>query len=437
MKRMKQSWRVSGCILLVLSMLLLLPACAQGTAPGIVGSLQNPAAPGGYASVVSLGDGFLAAGTGGRLDKIRADGEVTPLEVPTKENLLDIFHQEGLTLVCGENGTLLYSREGQPFQQSFVKETGAISQLAAFQGRFYACADKGRILVSDDGQTWTAQKIEIDSDFLGIAANEQCLMAVTRETDLLTSTDGQEWKTINFNEKYDGFYDRRTFTGICSLGDTLFIYGQMEDRPGEPYVMFTEAADVWFFKALTNINGKEFSNFMPLSIRAVGLVGDQLAAVCDKGRLLTITECTVCNQMSESEGAQWNDIAMRDGQVLLVGQDFQWKCIEETEIIQSAIGPEQARMDIQDGAAVVDVRSAEERAGGYIPGSLHIPLAELETRLPAEVPEKDQEIIFYCASGGRAQTALEQARALGYQIVYNLGGLSDWPYETEKDTSSS
>ncbi|HCC35092.1 MAG TPA: hypothetical protein DEQ02_05455 [Ruminococcaceae bacterium] len=49
------------------------------------------------------------------------------------------------------------------------------------------------------------------------------------------------------------------------------------------------------------------------------------------------------------------------------------------------------------------------------------------------VPDKSREIIFYCAAGGRAQTALEQALDLGYETVYNLGGISDWPYEIEKE----
>ena len=72
-------------------------------------------------------------------------------------------------------------------------------------------------------------------------------------------------------------------------------------------------------------------------------------------------------------------------------------------------------------------------ADGYIPGSIHIPLAEVEAKLPEVAPDHNTEIIFYCASGKRSQKATELAVEMGYAKVYNLGGLSDWPYEIVKD----
>ena len=84
---------------------------------------------------------------------------------------------------------------------------------------------------------------------------------------------------------------------------------------------------------------------------------------------------------------------------------------------------------MQNGAVIVDVREAAELdQDGYITGSIHIPLGDISKTLPELVPDTGTEIIFYCAKGARAQQALEQAQALGYEKVYNLGGLSDWPY---------
>lgn len=45
-------------------------------------------------------------------------------------------------------------------------------------------------------------------------------------------------------------------------------------------------------------------------------------------------------------------------------------------------------------AAVLDVRPAEEYAAGHIPGSISVPLAELEQRL-GELP-RDVEVVAYC-----------------------------------------
>ncbi len=48
---------------------------------------------------------------------------------------------------------------------------------------------------------------------------------------------------------------------------------------------------------------------------------------------------------------------------------------------------------------LLNVRRPDERARGFIPGSLHIPLDELRRRV-SELPH-DREIITYCQSGQR------------------------------------
>ena len=40
-------------------------------------------------------------------------------------------------------------------------------------------------------------------------------------------------------------------------------------------------------------------------------------------------------------------------------------------------------------------------------------------------------IFVYCRSGRRSVTASEALVKLGYTKVYNLGGIINWPYETE------
>lgn len=68
---------------------------------------------------------------------------------------------------------------------------------------------------------------------------------------------------------------------------------------------------------------------------------------------------------------------------------------------------------------VVDVRRAEERAKGHIPGSLHIPLDELRQRMN-ELP-KDKEIIASCQSGQRSYFACRLLVQHGFK-VRNLAG---------------
>lgn len=76
---------------------------------------------------------------------------------------------------------------------------------------------------------------------------------------------------------------------------------------------------------------------------------------------------------------------------------------------------------------VVDVRSTEEFNGpdGHIPGSVLLPLPELDNRsheLPADRP-----LVLVCHSGSRSALATQQLLKAGRQQVANLrGGISRW-----------
>lgn len=72
-----------------------------------------------------------------------------------------------------------------------------------------------------------------------------------------------------------------------------------------------------------------------------------------------------------------------------------------------------------DKTLVLDVRRADERARGCIPGSLHIPLDELRARLH-ELP-RDKEIIASCQSGQRSYFACRLLSQHGFR-VRNLAG---------------
>ncbi|WP_371515436.1 rhodanese-like domain-containing protein [Kitasatospora sp. NBC_01300] len=74
---------------------------------------------------------------------------------------------------------------------------------------------------------------------------------------------------------------------------------------------------------------------------------------------------------------------------------------------------------------VLDVRTCGERETGSIEGSLHIPLAELPTRL-AEIPT-DHPLVVHCAGGHRSSIAASLLRHHGHPDVSDLlGGYGAW-----------
>jgi molybdopterin/thiamine biosynthesis adenylyltransferase/rhodanese-related sulfurtransferase len=79
------------------------------------------------------------------------------------------------------------------------------------------------------------------------------------------------------------------------------------------------------------------------------------------------------------------------------------------------------------GATWIDVREADEWQEGHIPGAIHIPRGNLESRIETAVPDKATPIVLYCASAARSAFAAETLADLGYSSAHSLvGGFTDW-----------
>ena len=80
-----------------------------------------------------------------------------------------------------------------------------------------------------------------------------------------------------------------------------------------------------------------------------------------------------------------------------------------------------------DAAQIVDVREPEEWAETGVPqGAVLIPLAEVESRAPAEL-DAGSPVYVICRSGNRSRTASDVLIGLGFTEVYNVdGGVTAW-----------
>ena len=76
----------------------------------------------------------------------------------------------------------------------------------------------------------------------------------------------------------------------------------------------------------------------------------------------------------------------------------------------------------RQGASFIDVRSKEEFAQASAPGTINIPLQELNSRL-AEIP-KSAPVVLCCASGTRSGMAKLVLKKNGYGQVHNVGNWS-------------
>lgn len=82
-------------------------------------------------------------------------------------------------------------------------------------------------------------------------------------------------------------------------------------------------------------------------------------------------------------------------------------------------------LDAKDASFVlIDIRTPEERAEGYIEPSLFIPMTDLMKRMD-ELP-KDKVLVVYCASGGRSSFACNILKSKGFNAKSLAGGILAW-----------
>lgn len=79
---------------------------------------------------------------------------------------------------------------------------------------------------------------------------------------------------------------------------------------------------------------------------------------------------------------------------------------------------------------VLDVRSPEEVANGYIKGATMINFHDSDFKSKIEELPKDQTYLVYCHAGGRSAKTMKIMNKLGFEKVYNMkGGITAWKKE--------
>jgi len=96
----------------------------------------------------------------------------------------------------------------------------------------------------------------------------------------------------------------------------------------------------------------------------------------------------------------------------------------------------EAALLVQNGGTVLDVREPEEFEQGALVGATHVPRGHLESQIETRIPDRDTQIVAYCAAGTRSAFVAKTLNELGYTKVVSMdGGFTKWksegrPWET-------
>jgi rhodanese-related sulfurtransferase len=81
----------------------------------------------------------------------------------------------------------------------------------------------------------------------------------------------------------------------------------------------------------------------------------------------------------------------------------------------------------KENPLVLDVREANEIAGGRLPNATHIPLSQLKDRAAELAKHSSRPVIVYCDRGVKGGAAVSALSRLGFTRVQSLrGGFRAW-----------
>lgn len=94
---------------------------------------------------------------------------------------------------------------------------------------------------------------------------------------------------------------------------------------------------------------------------------------------------------------------------------------------RGAVTPEAFERAIAPNAQLIDVRTADEFAGGHLDGALNLDWTSGQLQARMSALDKDAPVLVYCASGRRSAAAREALLHAGFKDVTDLdGGIQAW-----------
>ena len=87
------------------------------------------------------------------------------------------------------------------------------------------------------------------------------------------------------------------------------------------------------------------------------------------------------------------------------------------------------KMRNSKGVVLLDVRTIKERKTQSIKKSIHIPLAEINSRVDELNKFRKHEIICYCRAGNRSLSAASKLKKIGFDSANLKGGIVQWSLE--------
>jgi hypothetical protein len=276
----------------------------------------------GYRDIICYQDKFMAVGTGGRIDYINTSGERTTAANITKNDLNCIISANQILLTGGLNGTILFSSDGQVFNEVKSGTNNTINDIAFKRGLFIAGADKGTILLSANGQSWSMIHLSVKGNIISLAANDSFFTGVTDTGEIIRTDDGISWEITDYNKEYAGFNRPCKFRKVYVTAKRIVLIGSHDD--GSPAVLFSSLGNVWTERTLIYTDNHGMVRFLTNTPNDITYdsARDQFILACDNGELFSLPSCTKCNVSVKISSNDLSAALVNGNLLLCAGEEF-------------------------------------------------------------------------------------------------------------------
>ncbi len=93
----------------------------------------------------------------------------------------------------------------------------------------------------------------------------------------------------------------------------------------------------------------------------------------------------------------------------------------------------QLKINENKDLVILDIRDKDDYESGHIKNAIMLAQNEVAHEIEDIAPDKDTPICVYCYSGNRSRRVAMILEYLGYNDVYNLGGIDRWTYELVRE----
>lgn len=290
---------------------------------GLAADSEKGIKPEGYRCVINYEEGFIAAGSDGRIDWLSKSGKITKSEKYPGEEFNCLLSYYQMIVAAGSKGSILISSDKGVFRKIDSGTDTTINSLALFNENIIVGADNGELLIGDKKGLFRRIQLELKGNIVSVSANASTCFGVTDAGEIFHTTNGANWTIFDFNKEYLGYYKPCSFTKILVTEKQIAIIGKHDDD-GSPVLLFSAQGNVWTERTLNYSEDQGMQSTLAEIPNDLFYDNseDQFILVCTKGALMTIPSCSHCNKLFEIATENLIGISGNENTMIVVGDHY-------------------------------------------------------------------------------------------------------------------